>query len=97
MGRQVARLDTVREPLARAARALRAEFGADYLLMADELTDLWETPGVVTVLPSGTALYQIAYAAHLVMGNIEEMQEAARNPDVARVLAVHLRRPVQAG
>lgn len=94
MNDQARRLELVRDPVARAARGLHRELGDAYEHMADDLTGLWGTQGVKTVLPSGTVLYQIGYAAWLVREHVEEIETVAvADPDVARVLATYLDRP----
>lgn len=93
MGTQVARLDAIREPLARAARALRNELGMDYLLLADDLTNLWTRPDVGQWI-GGDFIYRIGYVAYLLMGYVEDMQEAVVDPEASRVLGEHLVRPV---
>lgn len=94
MHRQFSRLETVRQPLARAARALHRELpGGAFLGMADGLGDLWDNP-LITRQIREDVVYKVDYAAYLVTERIEDMQEAADAvPGVARVLAEHLDRP----
>ncbi|QVJ00352.1 hypothetical protein KGD82_16460 [Nocardiopsis eucommiae] len=91
--RQFARLDDVREPLARAARALAHEHGLDFVVLAEELGELWQRPDVARWI-GGHRVYRIDYAAWLITEWVEELQEAAAaDPAVAGVLAEHLHRP----
>lgn len=91
--RQFARMEAIREPLARAARALARETG-HCREAAHDLTHLWDTPGMMTVLAGGTVMYEIARAAHTVMECIPELLAAAEaHHHPAWVLCEHLDRP----